>query len=696
MNTHPFLHSSVALLAALGVLGAVGPATPARAQVDTSQWKCATCPYPKGSSGAVEAGAVSVSDTSRRFGDYSGLDREGVRGALQAELSHRGDGTWVDLRAGDNFDRTIEVRGGVEGVVGLRLDAMEIPRRFGDGARTPFTGAGSDRLVLPAGFAATTTAGMPLATTLQGIGLGYDHRRLDLGASAPAGPFTVTIGARRDVREGTRPIAASFFNTAAQLPAPVDHTTDQFEVAVGYATRDLQARLAWQYSRFDNGSAALVWDNPFDTGAFGATRGRIALAPDNEFQQVSGAAGYQVAPAIRASADFALGRATQNEPLLPTSVTAGLVLPLPAAGIDGRVDTFAGNVRLTAAVPGGVRLVASYSRDERNNRTAVLAWPQVATDLFVSASAPVRSNTPFDEMRDRFRLQADWRRGTLRLAAGLEQDNRTRNYHEAVRTRETSAYARATVAAGEGASLAFKLSYGDRDHDAYGVATWFGTTENTLLRKYELAQRRRTAGSARGDFAVGDNVALGVTLEAGEDEYPATLVGLRGARRTSLGGDVAWTIDERTRLTAWAQSEAVVSRQAGSQVVAAPDWNARGRDRFDVVGIGFRHALIPDRLDVGADAVISRARSQLRVDTGIGDPAFPVDRMATDTIKVYASYKLSDSVSLNGGLWSERGLARDWRLDGVGPATLPNLLAFGVQPADYRVYVLRASVRYRF
>ncbi|MFN9195889.1 MAG: MtrB/PioB family outer membrane beta-barrel protein, partial [Pseudomonadota bacterium] len=105
---------------------------------------------------------------------------------------------------------------------------------------------------------------------------------------------------------------------------------------------------------------------------------------------------------------------------------------------------------------------------------------------------------------------------------------------------------------------------------------------------------------------------------------------------------------------------------------------------------------IPDRLDVGADAVISRARSQLRVDTGIGDPAFPVDRMATDTIKVYASYKLSDSVSLNAGLWSERGLARDWRLAGVGPATLPNLLAFGLQPADYRVYVLRASVRYRF
>ena len=694
MNTQPLLHSSAALLAALGVLGAVGLATPAGAQVDTSQWKCETCPYPKGAGGTVEAGLVSVSDGSRRFGDYTGLDRDGVRGALQADLSHRGEGTWVDLRAGEDFNRSLAVRGGVEGVVGLRLDAVEIPRRLGDGARTPFLGAGSDRLVLPAGFAATTTAAMPLATTLQDIGLGYDYRRLDLGASMPAGPFTVTIGARRDVRDGTRPIAASFFNTAAQLPGLVDQTTDQFEVAVGYATRDLQARLAWQYARFDSGSSALVWDNPFDTGAFGATRGRIALAPDSQFQQVSGAAGYQLAPSIRASADFAAGRATQNEPLLPTSATTGLALALPATSLDGRVDTFTGNLRLTAGLPGGLRLAASYTRDERNNRTAVLAWPQVATDLFPSAVP--RSNTPFDEMRDRYRLNADWRRGTLRLAAGLEQDNRTRNYHEAVTTRETSAFARATVAAGEGGNLTFKLSYADRNPDAYGVATWFGTTENPLLRKYELAQRRRTAGSVRGDFAFGDNVALGVSIEAGDDDYPASRIGLRSARRTSLGADLAWTIGERTRLTAWAQSEAMQSQQAGSQIVAAPDWTSRGRDRFDVVGIGVRHALIPDRLEVGADAVVSRARSQLRVDTGIGDPSFPEDRMATDTIKVYASYKLSDSISLDGGLWSERGLARDWRLAGVGPATLPNLLAFGVQPADYRVYVLRASVRYRF
>jgi hypothetical protein len=341
-----------------------------------------------------------------------------------------------------------------------------------------------------------------------------------------------------------------------------------------------------------------------------------------------------------------------------------------------------------------VRLNASYTRDERNNRTGILAYPQVAADVFLRPDA--RSNTPFDEARDRYRLQADARVGTWRLAGGVEQDNRKRNYHEVVESRETSGFVRASVPAGEGSNVTVKLAYGDRGHSAYGVATWFAAVENPLLRKYQLAERRRSAGNVRGDFALGDSVALGVSLEGSEDDYRGSRVGLQSARSVGVGADVAWSIDDNTRLTLYAQSETVRSRQAGSQIVAAPDWSARGSDRFDVLGLGVKHALIPDKLDVGVDLVGSRAKAELRVDTGIGDPAFPDDRSATDTLKIYATYRLSDAVSMTGGLWAERSDASDWRLAGVGPGTLPNLLAFGVQPADYRLVVLRATLRYRF
>ena len=68
------IFSSLHLLAALGALGA---ATGASAQVDTSQWKCTSCPYPKGTTGSVDAGVGHVSDSSQKFGDYTGLDNKG-------------------------------------------------------------------------------------------------------------------------------------------------------------------------------------------------------------------------------------------------------------------------------------------------------------------------------------------------------------------------------------------------------------------------------------------------------------------------------------------------------------------------------------------------------------------------------------------------------------------------------------------
>lgn len=51
---------------------------------------------------------------------------------------------------------------------------------------------------------------------------------------------------------------------------------------------------------------------------------------------------------------------------------------------------------------------------------------------------------------------------------------------------------------------------------------------------------------------------------------------------------------------------------------------------------------------------------------------------------------------LTGSYWYERYDSQDWRLDGVLPATIPNLLAFGAQAPNYSVNVLRVAMRYRF
>ena len=75
---------------------------------------------------------------------------------------------------------------------------------------------------------------------------------------------------------------------------------------------------------------------------------------------------------------------------------------------------------------------------------------------------------------------------------------------------------------------------------------------------------------------------------------------------------------------------------------------------------------------------------------------FPTATTALDSLKLYATYRLKDNLSVTGSYWYEHYEAQDWRLDGVLPATIPNVLTFGEQPPHYRVNVFRVALRYRF
>lgn len=694
-------HTPVFLLAALGLLSVLGPAQ--AATPNTSEWKCETCPYPKGTSGTVEAGVGNVSDDSRKFGDYTGLEKKGAFAVLGGNVSHRGEGYWADLRASDlGLDtRSVFGRAGREGLYTLRLGYSEIPRWTTEGAATPFLGVGSDTLTLPSGvgFPAGTTAAMPLASTLQSIELGTQRKRYQLGGSfVGLDRWVFQASLRRDVRDGTQVGASSFFSSAAQLAFPVDQTTDQFELSASYSTAQWQATLGYSLSQFRNGLESLTWDNPFTPIVAGADRGRLALAPDNRYQQFFGSAGWQITPMIRASADFAVGRMTQDEAFLPVTSNATLaptVPALPAASLDGRVNTYVGNVRITATPLPGLRVNGSWSHDERDNRTAIASYPQVATDMFLAATP--RSNTPFSFTLDRFKLGADYRGpGSWKFAGGIDHELRDRSFTEVVETRETTVWGRASVQALENVTLAGKLAHAERDHSTYGVAIWFGAPENPLLRKFNLASRSRDSGGLRADITVSEQLSVGLNADFANDDYDDSLIGLKEARSASLGADVAFNLSEATQITGYVHSERVRSRQDGSTAFALPDWSGRVKDRFEMLGVGVRHAAIPDKLDIGADVSFSRSRSDVATRTGVGEPTFPTQKVSLDSLRVYATYKLTERMSITGSLWHEEYDSQDWRVDGVLPATVPDLLTFGQQAPKYRIDVVRVALRYRF
>jgi predicted porin len=120
------------------------------------------------------------------------------------------------------------------------------------------------------------------------------------------------------------------------------------------------------------------------------------------------------------------------------------------------------------------------------------------------------------------------------------------------------------------------------------------------------------------------------------------------------------------------------------------------KDTFEVLGLGVKHVAIPNKLDIGADFTVSRSRSDVAVDNILAAPAFPTARTKLETFKLYGTYNLKDNLSITGSYQYEHYDTTDWRLDGIGPGTVSNLLGLGAQAPNYSVNVFRVAMRYRF
>lgn len=683
------------LLAAMGVVS-LSAGRDARA-ADPSQWKCETCPFEKGTTGTVDAGVGVTTEASPKFGDYTGLDEKGAFAIGGATLRHRGDnGYYTDFTATDlGLDiRSIQADGGHEGRWAYRLGYAEIPRDLTDGARSPFLGNGGSVLTLPPGYPADTTAGMPLASTLVPVDIGYKRSRLDLGGTV-AGPtdWQFRLDVRHDVRDGTQASAGSFFSSASQLVAPLDQTTDQLEAVAEYAGSRVQASIGYRASIFRNDDDALTWQNPFTPLVPGATTGQLALAPDNEFHEVFATLGYQFSPIVRASGEFALGRMTQDQAFLASTLNTTLAVPdLPATSLDGHVDTLDATVRLTATPMDRLQVAASYTRNERENKTTSLLYPQVSTDM--SLSAPV-SNVPYSFTRDRVKLGADWRGKGWKLAGGVDYDAMRRTQQETGRTAEFSTWARGTFQALDSLGLELKLLHGERTNDGY-VAVPSATPENPLMRKFNEADRRRNLAEARADWTIEDGMSLGFTLDVTDDTYGHSEIGLTNARSASVGVDYSATLSEDTRFRAYVQSEQIRSTMANSQQFAQPDWSGFAKDSFDTLGAGLTHAVMKGKLELAADVTIARSRSDTTIYFGQYGTPFPTNETSLESLTLSAAWHQSARLTLLGSLAYEHYGSSDWHFDGVGPGTVPNLLAFGEQAPHYSVGVIRFAAHYRF
>jgi len=670
--------------------------------VDTSRWLCSLCNYLEGWYGTVDFGPGYVSESSLKFGDYRGLEEKGFFPSLDGNAHYRdGNGHYYDLYARDLGieNRQLEMRGGRQGHYEVRLAYQEIPKYRGYGAGTPFLDVGKTALPLPQDWVHARLTGemSSLDDSLQDTPLKTKRKTLDAGLSFEGDSrWSYEVDFQHQKKNGSRPYGGGVFTiNSSHFPAPVDFTTNQFNMGLAYSGTRSQIRFGFMGSAFDNGSSSVSWENPF-TAIPGTELLRASLEPDNDFYQFNLSGAWSPTPKIRLSGKAAAGRMTQDDPFLPYTTNPNFSdLPLPRSSLDGRIDTSTINLagKFSARLSRGLALTARVKLDEKDNKTPVDLYTPVITDLVLKQARP---NRPYSFKREKYDLELRYRaHPAVRLNAGFRHENMERTLQSVEETREDTLWGEISFNQWASAQLRLKLESSDRDASPYLQLEDGGPLEHPLMRKFNMADRDRDRILLELDLSPVDRLSINLAYFTTEDDYENSVIGLQESEEQSFSVDISWSFNPDVSVYGYANREDIDSSMSGAADLGSDFWHATTQDRFNTAGLGIQ-ARVSKKVMIGFDYVFSDSQGIVFTDSGQGEDPFPALETELRNARVHISYRVSDRWGWKLLAEHESYESEDWYVDGLGPDGISRILTMGLLSPDYDVLVLRMLATYRF
>lgn len=669
-------------------------------EVGTTRWNCRFCVFPEGWRGIVSGGVGYVSEDSAKFGEYSGLDEEGVYPVLGGEGAFYGeDGFRSDIVVRDlGLDtRRIDVSGGRQGLYELRLLYDETVHRVSDSAVTPFRDGGGNNLRLPSGWtrASSTQAMSDLAASLHDVDLGTDRRKAGLGISLrPSDNWSYNLDLRREERTGRLATGVGFITNTAQLAADIDERTNIVDVGARYTADLWQIGLGYQGSFFDNEHDRLVWDNPYSFP--GPEEGRASVAPDNQAHRISLSGSYRFGRRAFFAGDVTVGRMRQDEDLLPYTSDPLISVPaLPRDSADIEVDTLNANGRLTYRTPlPRLSLVFDYRVDRRDNDSPRDAFTQVVTDSFVGN---VRINEPISYARYKTGMQANYRlSGYSRVSGGLDYERFDRDYAGDPVTDEYTLWSQYRTRIADTAQVRFKLSHAERTGDNQDPASTSPSEQNPRMTWFNVADRSRTEMELSLQVTPSERTSLGIGTHLVDDDYDDTQIGRTALLRLGFTADFSARPRDDMTLYAYASHDRYETEQSNSATFDIPNWQGATEDAYVTAGLGGEITGIKGKFDLGLDIMYLDSVGEVDIETGAVQPGFPNLEAERFLIRLRGDYRLRDDLRLGMSLGYESFQSDAWMLDGVNPSTVSGLLALGEESPSYDVVTSILSVEYDF
>jgi hypothetical protein len=246
------------------------------------------------------------------------------------------------------------------------------------------------------------------------------------------------------------------------------------------------------------------------------------------------------------------------------------------------------------------------------------------------------------------------------------------------------------------APLSFTVKYGNalRKASSFDAAA-LPVQESALVRDYNYAARDRVFSSLTGAWSISSTLTASLEESLAKDDYRSSPLGLQNTHEQRASGTLTWSPKDTLSAYVDAGYERISNLQSGSTGTDTAPWLAGDSDRFWNIGVGGRW--IPQaRWALTLDYL--HAPSYDNTETTVGGLAqsFPQNSTKFDSTRFAVSYQWTEAARVHLRYTREQYNSSDWSVNGVGPSTVPNLLAFGVQPYRDNVNVFGLTLQYNF
>ena len=661
-------------------------------KVKFDKWECKRCVVETGVNGTVGVGVGYNDSDDIRSANAFAAENE-FAGKIDADLTYVGKSGYRATVEADNLgmeNGRLDINAGKVGQYNLNLNYRQIATYKTDSAMSPYLGIGGDDLTLPDNWqtAGSSQDMSELYNSLNQLELSLKRKRAGLGFAYQGEELWSTyVNYQREDKTGLKQASGSFFNQSMMLAEPVDYTTDTIEAGVKLKGDNWFTAINYNGSVFKNAYSQLGFDNAFNPTFGAATHGYMSLDPDNEAHTVSLMGQMNLSQTIM-SARVHYGQMTQDQAF----VTSGYGYQVPTESLDGKVDMTGVNLKLVSRISRSVRVNASYDYSDRDNKTNIEEWTQISIN---DVNGQVAYNTPYDITTQRAKLGVDYRinRG-MKLEAGYDYRTDERSYQDRETTDENTLWTKFRLSSFENWDMWVKGSYGQRDGSQYQASEWTSSESNDLLRKYNLADRKRTMIEARVTHNPTDSLTLDLGTRYAIDDYDETQIGLTESTDLSYDASITYMLSDDMTLTAFYNRQNIESEQAGSSSFSAPTWTGVVEDQVDVIGAGWSYNnLMEKKLRLGVDYTYSNSDSNTQVTQGItGDYGDYYAKV--HNVNIYGQYQATEKMALRVDYKIEKYEDNDAGND-IAPDGIWNVVGFGSNSHDYNAHLIMLSMSYR-